>query len=100
MEFKDENKLDIPIRIIKGRYTSKDITFKSFLTEGEIEDVKECENINYISFEEIVDLAYKNRDLFETLPENYKQKVLNRDSFYIKIPTYKFIIFNHEIECK
>ena len=97
MEFKDENKLNIPIPIIKGRYTSKDVTFMSFLTEGEIEDVKECENINYISFEEIVDLAYKNRDLFERLPLKYKQKFLNRESFSIRMPTYEFLHFNPDI---
>ena len=98
MELKtDSGTIFATVPPIRGCNTSKDMAFNQFFTEGEVEEIEDSKLFDYIPHEEFIDLAYKNRDLFERLPLKYKQKFLNRESFSIRMPTYEFLHFNPDI---
>ena len=83
----------IPIKVLKNNYVN-DFSFYQITCEGEIEEEIESKNFSHIPTEEFVDIAYKNRELFQQLPLKYKQKLLNGETFSVRIPTYKIITFN------
>lgn len=83
----------IPIKVLKNNYTT-DFSFYSIICEREIEEEIESKSFSHVPTEEFVDIAYKNRELFQQLPFKFKQKLLNGETFSVRIPTYKIITFN------